>query len=84
MKQTEWNIADAKSRLSEVLNRVDEQAPQIIRRRGKDYVLITGEQYRQLTGESPDFLDYLMNHGPKMDDLEVMPRVATPMREIDL
>ncbi len=79
-----WNVADAKSRFSELLNQADHDSPQVIHRRDTDYVLMTGEQYRLLTGKVPDFLDYLINHGPKTDKLEPMPRQKTAMREVDL
>lgn len=79
-----WNVADAKSRFSELLNEADTDSPQVIRRRGTDYVLMTGEQYRMLTGKVPDFLEYLINHGPKTDKLQTMPRQKSAMREVDL
>lgn len=82
MDSTEWKIADAKNRLSEVLNRADMHTPQIIRRHSKEYVVISGEDYRALTGDKPDFLDVLMN-GPSLEGVD-LERDKSPMREIDL
>ena len=83
MNETEWNVAEAKSRFSEMLNRADAHEPQIIRRRSKDYILLTGEDYRKLTGEEPDFLDHLLN-GPSLDELELPKRGRDAMREVSL
>ena len=79
-----WNVSDAKNRLSEVLNRADQEAPQVIRRRERDYVVMSSEHYRKLTGQVPDFLDYLIDHGPRFDEFERMPRNPSPMRKVDL
>ncbi|MBL4702278.1 MAG: hypothetical protein JKX85_13570 [Phycisphaeraceae bacterium] len=79
-----WNVVDTKTRLHEILNRVDTDAPQVIRRQCKDYILMSGEQYRHLTGEVPNFLDYLMNHGPKTNDLEPMPRNVSTSRQLNV
>ncbi len=78
-----WNISEAKNKLSEVLNHADKET-QIIRRRQQDYVLMSGEHYRKITGKTPDFLDALINEGPRFDDLELPSRDHASMREIDL
>ena len=80
----DWNVSEAKNRLSEVLNRADQEEPQVIRRRERDYVVMSSEDYKKLTGQVPDFIDYLINHGPRFDEIELMPRDPSPMREIDL
>jgi prevent-host-death family protein len=66
---SEWSIADAKSRLSEVLNRADEQA-QIITRRGRRYVVLDGESYARLTGDSPRLKDVILG-GPSLEGVDL-------------
>lgn len=83
MPQPKWNVADAKSKLSEVLNRADTQA-QIIRRRGHEYILMNARQYHNLTGQTRTFLDHLTAQSPHADELEPMPRHQTDLREAEL
>lgn len=71
---TAWTLSEAKRRLSEVLNCADKGAPQVISRRDREHVIITGEDYRKLTKNSVSFLDYLIDEGPRFDDLELMKR----------
>lgn len=78
-----WNLADAKNRLSEVLDRAKRDGPQTIKRRGDEFVLLPVDQYEKLTGKKPNFTDWLLN-GPRIDDLELPPRDASPMRHVDL
>lgn len=78
-----WNLADAKNRLSEVLDRARRDGPQIIKRRGDTFVLLPKDQYEQLTGKAPNFTHWLLN-GPRLDDLELPPREASPMRDVSL
>ena len=79
----DWKLADAKNKLSEVLDRADREGPQIILRKGREYAVVPGDQLCELTGDQPDFLTYLMQ-GPSADDLELPPRDMSPPREIDL
>jgi prevent-host-death family protein len=57
--QTPWNIVDAKSKLSEVLNRAEQEA-QIITRRNRQYVVLDGDEYRRLTGSLPSLKDLIL------------------------
>ena len=77
-----WKVAEAKNRLSEVLNRADE-APQIITRRDRGYVVLPEEKYRELTGEKRSLKDLLMN-APRIGDLETPARDDYDMRPVDL
>ena len=78
-----WNLADAKNRLSEVLDRARRDGPQTIKRRGDAFVLLHADQYDQLTGKKPSFTDWLLN-GPRIDDLHLPRRDASPMRDVSL
>lgn len=68
-----WNSSEAKSRLSEALNLADAEAQTIVRR-DQDYVLMTGKEYRKLKGKEPTFTEFLIDVGPRFDELEPMKR----------
>ena len=69
MPSTEWNIADAKSKLSEVLNCAEEEA-QIITRRNRQYVVLDGEEYQRLKGTLPSLKDIILN-GPSLEGVDL-------------
>lgn len=77
----EWNIVDAKSKLSEVLNRAEHEA-QFINRRNRQYVVIDGDEYRRLTGTLPSLKELLLN-GPGLEGLDLN-RDKSGGREIEL
>jgi len=81
MKPTEWRIADAKSKLSEVLNRAERQA-QVITRRDRRFIVMDGEHYRRLTGAAPSLKDLILN-GPTLEGVD-LDRDRSLGREIDL
>jgi prevent-host-death family protein len=78
-----WNLSEAKNRLSEVLRRAETEAQRIVRR-DRDYVLMTGEEYRKLKGQEASFTAFLIDGGPRSDEFEPMKRAATPMRDPEL
>ena len=78
-----WNISDAKNRLSEVLTRADGEAQTIVRR-DRDYVVIAGDEYRKLTGQQQSFTDFLIDNGPRFDDVKPMKRKSFAMRDARL
>lgn len=78
----DWNLTEAKNRLSEVLDRADTGEAQVITRRGREFVLVRGDDYRRLTGDTPSLVDYLIDAGPRFgDDFQTMPRDAAPTRD---
>ena len=77
-----WNLADAKNRLSEVVNLALNEGPQTITRRNDTVVLISAETYAELTGKKPDFKEYLLQ-GVGLDELDLT-RDQTPMRDVEL
>jgi len=77
-----WNLADAKNRLSEVVNRALTKGPQTITRRNDTVVLISAERYGELTGKKLDFKEYLLQ-GIGLDELDLT-RDQTPMRDVEL
>ena len=77
-----WTLSDAKNRLSEVLDRTDEGEPQRIVRRGREFVVMRGEDYDRVAGETPTLVEHLMSLGPRFaDDLETMPRDVEATRD---
>jgi len=75
----DWNLSEAKNRLSEVLTRADAEVQTIIRR-NRDYVLMAGDEYRKLKGEETTFTDFLIDAGPRFDELQPMKRTGFAMR----
>ena len=66
-----WQVQDAKTRLSEVIERARSEGPQSITRHGKERaVVLSIEDYRSLVAQRPDFKSYLLG-GPKVDDFSV-------------
>ncbi len=66
-----WQVQDAKTWLSEVIERARAEGPQTITRHGKERaVVLSIEDYRALAAHRPDFKSYLLN-GPKVDDFGI-------------
>ncbi len=58
----DWQLQEAKSKFSELVRRTFEEGPQTITRHGRDVVvMVSGEEYRRLVGEKPDFKEFLMS-----------------------
>jgi len=81
MPHSEWSVADAKSKLSEVLNRAEQEA-QIITRRDRQYVVMDGEQYQRLTGKILSLKELILN-GPSLEGVD-LERDHSPGRELEL
>lgn len=66
-----WQVQEAKSRFSEVLERARSEGPQTITKHGTETaVVMSVEEYRRLAGPKKDLIDLLLG-GPKDDDFEV-------------
>ncbi len=78
----EWKLAEAKNRLSELINRVASEGAQLIRRRNDAFVVVSEREYRELTGACPTLKQLLLN-GPDLDGVDVN-RDASPMRDVEL
>jgi prevent-host-death family protein len=79
--QAEWSIVDAKSKLSEVLNRAEQEA-QFINRRNRQYVVLDGDEYRRLTGNLPSLKELILR-GPSLEDIDLA-RDKSAGRELEL
>jgi antitoxin Phd len=66
-----WQLQEAKTHLSEVIEEAQSKGPQIITRHGAERaVLLSIRDYEALKAHQPDFLEYLLG-GPKVDDFEI-------------
>ena len=66
-----WQVQDAKTRLSEVIERARTEGPQTITRHGAERaVVLSIEDYRALAANKPDFRAWLLG-GPKVDDFSI-------------
>ncbi|HYB54601.1 MAG TPA: type II toxin-antitoxin system Phd/YefM family antitoxin [Alphaproteobacteria bacterium] len=78
-----WQVQEAKSRLSELIERAQREGPQTITRHGNARaVLLSIEDYRALAAHKPDFKAHLLG-GPKVEDFTVT-RDRDPGRSIEL
>ena len=66
----DWQVAEAKNRFSELMNRALSEGPQRVRRRKDAVILLAEEEYERLTGSRPDFKEYLIL-GEGLDGLDV-------------
>jgi prevent-host-death family protein len=68
-----WQLQQAKTRLSEVIEEAHSKGPQIITRHGSERaVVLSIQDYRALVANKPDLKAYLMG-GPKVDSFEIEP-----------
>ena len=66
-----WQLQEAKTRLSQLLEEAEHEGPQTITRHGKDRaVILSIRDYRALMAHRPNLKEYLLG-GPKTDDFEV-------------
>jgi antitoxin Phd len=66
-----WQVQDAISRFSEVIERACTEGPQTITHRGTARaVVLSIEDYRALAAPRPDFKGHLLG-GPKVDDFSI-------------
>ncbi len=77
-----WQLAEAKNRLSEVVNRALQDGPQRITRRGDAVVVISEAEYQLVVGERQGFVQYLCA-GPSLEGVDLQ-RDESPVRAVDL
>jgi antitoxin Phd len=78
-----WQVQEAKTRLSEVIEEANSKGPQFITRHGSERaVILSVKDYRALTAHKPDLREYLLG-GPKVDRFEV-PRSRDKGRKVTL
>jgi prevent-host-death family protein len=77
-----WKLAEAKNRLTEVVNRALTEGPQTITRRNDTVIVISAKKYKELTGKRPSFKEFLLQ-GESFEGLDLT-RDQSPMRDVDL
>ena len=78
-----WQLQDAKSHFSEVVERSLTEGPQLVTRRGQEAVVImAAREYKRLTGNTPSLMSALLN-APRGESL-VADRMADPVRDLAL
>lgn len=66
-----WQIQEAKTHFSEVIEEANSNGPQVITRHGSERaVILSVADYRTLTAHKPNLREYLLG-GPKVDSFEV-------------
>jgi len=78
----EWQMADAKNRFSEVMNRALREGPQRVSRRKESVIVLAEDEYQRLAGTRPDFKEYLMQ-GESLDGVNLA-RDQSPGRDVSL
>ena len=78
-----WTVADAKARLSEVIERAQTD-PQIITRHGKpSAVVVSAEEWARKTQRKGTLAEFLLASPMRGADLDLEP-VRDPPRDLDL
>jgi prevent-host-death family protein len=79
----DWQLADAKNRFSELVNRALAEGPQRVRRRADAVVVVAQRDYDKLTGKRIGFKQFLLAKGPSLQGVD-LDRERSPMRDIRL
>jgi prevent-host-death family protein len=78
-----WQLQEAKQKFSELVRRALEDGPQVVTRRGEEVVVVVpAEEFRRLTGDKPDFKEFLMS-APDLSVLDLERQKEMP-RDIEL
>ena len=81
-----WQLQEAKARLSELVRRAVDEGPQHVSIRGEPAAVVLSEQeYRQLTSQRPSIVDHILAGEPWPDELvdAINDRPSGPDRNID-
>lgn len=78
----EWQMTDAKNRLSEVMTLALTKGPQRVNRRNQSVIVVAEKDYLKLKGKRPHFVDYLLK-SPSFEGVDLT-RDTSPSRDMDL
>ncbi len=78
----EWQISDAKNRLSEVVTLALTKGPQRVHRRNQSVIVVAEKDYLKLKGSRSPFIEYLLK-APSLDGLDLT-RDTSPPRDVIL
>jgi len=78
-----WQLAEAKNRLSEIVEKAIAEGPQYVSKRGREaVVIVAAAEYRKLLGQRMSFREFLCS-GPSFEGLDLA-RDRGPDRDPDL
>jgi hypothetical protein len=87
---TIWRVAEAKARLSEVLDKAEMEGPQVVRRRKTEFHLLTKEQLAERCKDPLEEKAFVSgwdalrpSFEERYDDVE-FPRLEGELRDVDL
>lgn len=80
--QKEWLLADAKNKLTQVVN-MALIAPQSIKRRNDTVIILSAKEYHRLMGTEKSFKTHLLSPPHSVSDLDLS-RDKTTIRDIEL
>ncbi len=84
MPKSQWTVADAKAKFSEVLDRARSRGPQIITRHGRPTaVIVSAEEWERKTRRVGNLAEFFAA-SPLRDSNLQLERVKDSPREIDL
>jgi hypothetical protein len=85
-----WRVAEAKARLSEMLDKTETEEPQVIRRRKTEFHLLTKEQLAERCKKPVEEKPFVSawdalrpSFEERYDDVE-FPRLEGELRDVDL
>lgn len=67
----EWKLAEAKNRFSELVNKAILEGPQIVSRREDRVVVISENEYHNLIGQKPNFIDFLLEEKFDLEGIDL-------------
>lgn len=77
-----WQLQEAKNKFSEVVDKALSTGPQVVTRRGVEAVVVMSvEQYRELTRPKGNIADFFLNSPLRGSDISTE-RDTTPGREV--
>lgn len=80
MHKNQWLLAEAKNKLTEVVNQALKE-PQVIQRRQDTVVVVSIKEYERLLGQSATFKTLLLNPPSSLENI-VFERDKTNMRPV--
>jgi prevent-host-death family protein len=84
MSGAKWSVAEAKAKLSEVIEKAQTSGPQCITRRGKEaVVVVSAEEWNRKTKRRESLAEFLLASPLRGSDLDIR-RSDDPPRKIDL
>lgn len=84
MEKNRWQLQEAKSKFSKLVEQVREKGPQIVTKHGEDsVVVISCEEFRKLVRKRTDFLTFLRSSPLADVDLDIE-RDKNPPRRVAL